>query len=279
MDAAETGGDGDGDSGDGDGDSGDGDGDGDGDSGDGDGDSGDGDGDGDSGDGDGDGDGDVCERFQHTYDFGDDSWESQPLDLIWSGPSAPPCAVAPIAATYLEVWDQLLVWGDDGMFYRRIGGTWQPPEPIADRWGVIANMQLDSASHVPPINGALSSTVVFTALPNAILYSVFEDGGTNYDQTVALTDEPPPGPPQSTAVRNWALELSDPALFGQIDWWTAWQGFSDGNVYRADADNSWMSWAAQASPMFDNAPAGIDSATIEAAWGSFELGRAYLIGP
>src|SRR5512143_1362371 len=90
-------GDGDGDSGDGDGDSGDGDGD----SGDGDGDGDSGDGDGDSGDGDG--DGDVCDRFQHTYGFDDDSWESQPLDLVWSGPSAPPCSVAPMAATYLEV--------------------------------------------------------------------------------------------------------------------------------------------------------------------------------
>jgi hypothetical protein len=273
MDATETSGDGDGDMGDGDGDPGDGDGE----SGDGDGDGDPGDGDGDTGDGDG--DGDVCERFQHTYDFADDSWESQPLDLVWSGSSAPPCTVAPMAATYLEVWDQLLVWGDDGMFYRRIGGTWQPPEPIADRWGVVANMQLDSASHVPPVNGETSCGLIFTALPNAFLYQVFQDGGTSYDQSVPLMDEPPPGPPQSTAARNWALELSDPALWGQLDWWTAWQGFADGNVYRADANNMWMSWPEQDSPMFVNAPPGINPATIEAAWGSFELGRAYLIGP
>jgi hypothetical protein len=116
-------------------------------------------------------------------------------------------------------------------------------------------------------------------VPTAILYQVFEDGGTTYDQSVMLMDEPPPGPPQSSAVRNWALELSDPALYGQIDWWSSWQGFSDGKVYFADANNAWMSWPEQSSPMFDNAPPGIDPATIEAAWGSFELDRAYLIGP
>ncbi|PRQ04081.1 hypothetical protein ENSA5_11290 [Enhygromyxa salina] len=282
---------GDGDSGDGDGDTvGDGDGDGDGDSGDGDsgdGDSGDGDGDsgdgdGDSGDGDGDGDsgdGDVCDRNLYVHHLDNNSWDTQPLDAVWTGPNAPPCSVEPMATNYLEIWDQLLVWGADGFFYRRVGGAWQPPEPIADRWAVIADLPLDSVHYTPPLNGSSSAVLVFTSLPTAYVYEVFEDGSSTYDQSIEMMDEPLPGPPQSSSRRNWAVVLANAELLGQAEWWTSWQGFDNGKVYRADGAFIWDSWAENQAPVFVGAPGSLDPSTIEAGWGDYDLNRAYLVGP
>jgi hypothetical protein len=197
---------------------------------------------------------------------------------VWSGVNAPPCAIEPMAATYLEPWDQLLVWGADGMFYRRINGTWQPPEQIASRWAMLDGLTLDSVNYVPPINGELSCGLIFTALPNALIYQAFQDGATSYDQTVPLMDEPPPGPAQSSIVREWSLELADAALLGQADWWLNWSGWSDGKVYMADGAFTWMNWPAAQSPIFAGAPANIDPSKIEAAWGNYALNRAYLVG-
>ncbi|KIG13818.1 Dipeptide-binding ABC transporter, periplasmic substrate-binding component [Enhygromyxa salina] len=263
-------GDGDGDPGDGDGDPGDGDGDPSGD--------GDGDGDGDTGDGDGDGD-EVCARYLYRHNLANDVWETQPLDLVWTGPNAPPCSVEPKAAAYLEVWDQLLVWGGNGMYYRRIGGAWQPPEPIADRWAVVANLEIDSVTHVPPINGGTSTTVTFVSLPNALLYEVFEDGATNYDQTVVMTDEPPPGPSQSSSVRRWSAVLADPELLGQADWWVSYAGFDDGKIYRFDGAFVWSNWPANQAPVLAGAPPSLDPSKLEAGYGDHGLNRVYLIGP
>jgi hypothetical protein len=271
---------GDGDPGDGDGDSGDGDGDGDGDSGDGDGDPGDGDpGDGDGDSGDGDGDPGLCDRHLYMHDLSDNSWETQPLDLVWVGPNAPPCSVEPMGTAYLEVWDQLLVWGANGMYYRRIGGTWQPPEPIANRWAILAEIEIDSVSYTPPLEGSNSADLIFSALPNAFIYRVFEDGATSYDQSVMIMDEPPPGPAQSSLVRTWSLELADPSMLGQVNWYTLWSGYDDGKIYRADASFNWTNWPANQAPLLSGAPGGLDPSALEAGWGNYALNRAYLVGP
>ncbi|MFO7562349.1 MAG: hypothetical protein R6X02_06870 [Enhygromyxa sp.] len=265
--------------GDGDGDStGDGDGDGD-PSGDGDGDqTGDGDGDGDqTGDGDGDGDGD-CQRKLYTVDLGDDSWTTLALDVAWAGVNAPPCAVEPLAATYLEMWDQLLVWGADGMFYRRIGVTWQPPEPTASRWAVAANHEFDSVHYVPPLNGGTEAEVTFIATPTALIYSVYQDGATSYSQSVALMDDEPPGPPQASSVRRWATVQADPALLGDPDWWSSWMGFDNGQVYRFNGAFVWSSWPENAAPVFSGAPGSLDPSKIEAAWGNHALDELYFVG-
>jgi len=271
---SESAGDGDGDetAGDGDGDE---PGDGDGAPGDGDGDD-PGDGDGAPGDGDGDG---ACTRKLYTYTFGDGSWDAQPLDAAWLGANAPPCAVEPLAATYLEPWNQLLVWGADGLFYRRIGVTWQPPEPTASRWNIVSNFAIDSANYVPPINGGASCDVTFTSVPTAFIYRVFEDGATSYIQSVQLQDEPAPGPAQSSVAREWALVLANPALIGQPDWWVSWQGFADGKLYRVNGAFEWTNWAFNTAPFLAGAPAGFDPSLIEAAWGNHGLNRAYLVGP
>jgi hypothetical protein len=262
-------GDGDGDpTGDGDGDAtGDGDGDGDGDP------SGDGDGD-PTGDGDGD-----CQRKLYTFDGGDDSWTTLALDVAWPGVNAPPCSVEPIAATYLEMWDQLLVWGADGLFYRRIGVTWQPPEPSANRWAVAATHEFHSVHHVPPLDGAIEATLTFSATPTALIYSVYQDGATSYGQSITMTDEAPPGPPQASSVRRWVTVQADAALLGDPNWWSAWMGFDNGQVYRFNGAFEWSSWPQNAAPVFAGAPGSLAPSMIEAAWGSYALDELYFVAP
>jgi hypothetical protein len=290
ADTDDESGDGDATTGDGDATTGDGDpttGDGDPTTGDGDPTTGDGDpttGDGDptTGDGDpttGDGDGDpTCQRKLYTRDFNNGSWDVLALDVAWTGPNAPPCAVEPLAATYLEPWDQLLVWGANGQFYRRIGVTWQPPEPFATRWAMLTNFDVEAAYYVPPLNNGVTCDVTFLSAPTALIYRVYQDGATSFQQAVEMSDEPPPGPPQASVARKWSLVLADPALLGQADWWVSWQGFANGQVYRVDGAFEWSGWPASQAPLFMNAPGSLDPALIEAGWGNYALNRAYLVG-
>ena len=282
----QTTGDGDGDTGDGDGDgdTGDGDGDtGDGDTGDGDGDMGDGDGDtgdGDTGDGDtGDGDTDPCQRSRYVYRFDDDSWSSTPLDQLWTGANAPPCSVEPMSVAFVEPWDQLFVWAADAMLYRRVGGAWQAPEPIAANWGVVAGLALEAAYSIPPPEGDNTGNIHFNAGGEVHNYEVYEDGSTVFVQTTAQADWPDPGPQLLSYSTGWMFVLSDVANFGQVEWWLPWVYLSNDVLYHAIGGFAWENWPSQDSEMFDDAPPNISPANFEAAWGNFALDRAYFVGP
>ena len=246
--------------------------------------SGDGDGDGDTGtnptgDGDGDGDGELCQRYRYTYNFNPDTWDSLPLDQVWTGPNAPPCAVAPLAITFVEIWDQLLVWGDDGMFYRRDDGAWQPPEPSVDKWPVIADLPVQDAHNVPPNGEDLTASIQFVANHTAFTYELYEDGSAVFLQSQMLVDWPDPGPPAASLDTSWMLTRTNHELEGMSDWWQAWVYVGNDVLYHVVGIFAWENWPLGQSEMFDDAPVMVDPNTFEAAWGSENLRRAYFVGP
>ena len=239
--------------------------------------SGPGDGDGDPSTTTGDGDGEpACARVRWEYSFTDTTWINISLDAIWIGANAPPCEVEIWGATYIEALDQLLVFAADGNFYRQAGDSWAPPRAISAAFPQLGINEIDSVIYVPSIDDA-APQILINSLPRAYVYSMSVEGEGTHFETVMIADEVPPGPAQSQHVRTWALSYGDPDLFGQAEWWTTWQRFEDGQVYRADGAFNWLSWPEDTSPPFlgDAAP---NASTLEAAWGDHEFERGYFIG-
>ena len=249
-----------------------------------------GDGDGDPtgpGDGDGDmtgGDGDPepipCERYRHTYNFGNDSWASVPLDQVWTGPNAPPCSVGVGAITYVENWDQLLVWGADGMFYHRINGTWQPPEGIGERWPLVEGLALDDAHNVPavPENDDDTANIALTSGDISHVYELYENGGVVFSHSVDQQDWPDPGPPAASVRTRWMVSRADHDLVGMASWWNAFVYLENDVLYQVVGIFAWENWPVGQSEMFNSAPDMVDPNAIEAGWGSNQPNRAYFVG-
>lgn len=223
----------------------------------------------------------ACARVLWTYDFDDESWDEAPLDAVWAGENAPPCEVEPLAATYIDVWDTLLVIGGDGTVYRRDGGAWQVPAPIDEVFGVLAGEDVQAAYFIPPELGASSTGVTFASFPDAVLYEYFDDGTAVYDTSVPMVDESANGGPNQTQLYpRWYASMGDRELLGQeATWFLLWLGYAEGHVYMADGGFTWQAW-----PMGSQAPPFAASAApnpeaMEAAWADYQLNRLYLVGP
>ena len=68
------------------------------------------------------------------------------------------------------------------------------------------------------------------------------------------------------------------ALLGQdAEWWRAYQGFDNGNVYLFNGAFEWQSWPQNQAPVLSGAPGSLDPDRIEAGWGDYDLDRVYLV--
>ena len=253
-----------------------------------------GDGDGDpttTGDGDGDpdptttgdGDGDpppACDRFRHVYHLLSDTWSSTPLDQVWTGANAPPCSIEMLGSTYIVPWDQLLVWGDDGMFYRRVGGAWQAPESINQRWPVVANLEIRAVHNVPAINGNAYASLQIQTTDQVHTYEMYEDANTVFVQSVMANNWADPGPPSLDNPTKWMAALYDVEAFGnEPTWWEVYlypEGLN--TLYRNVGIFVWENWPVNQSEMFDDAPNNIDPNNFECGWGNLDVNRVYVVG-
>ena len=240
--------------------------------------SGDGDGDAPTSSGDGDGEPAPCMRNRYSYQVNTASWEVLPLDSLWTGPNAPPCDVGLTSAINVEVWGQLLVWADDGMYYRRINGTWQAPEPTSDRWGVIANADIGASSYIAPNGDNTWATVIFSTAGMAYSYELYEDGGTVYVQSLPLEDGPEPAPPSASLTAKWAATWCKLDMWPNLSWLSSYLGFDNGTLYQNVGFNSWSNWPNANSPLFGAPPPGFDPGAMEAGWGGTQPDRVYWVG-
>lgn len=247
-----------------------------------------GDGDGDdptttNGDGDGDDPTDdppePCARNRYVYQPNIDSWEVLPLNQLWAGPNAPPCSATILGTTQIQAWNQLLVWTADGMYYRRVNGNWQPPEPTSQRWGVVADIQFTGVSNIPPFADLEVSEILFGTAGTVYNYEMYEDGAAIFDQTLMVEDGLGAAPPAGSLGMRWGASLARPDIHPSPEWLTSYQFYGDGLLYRLIGFNDWTSWALAQSPLFTNPPNGLDPNAIEAAWGSTQPERIYLVGP
>ena len=201
-----------------------------------------------------------------------------PLDALWTGPNAPPCDVGFVSAINVEVWGQLLVWADNGMYYRRVNGNWQTPEPTSDRWGVIANANIGASSYIAPNGENVWAAVIFSTAGMAYSYELYEDGGTVYVQSLPLQDGPDPAPPSASLTAKWATTWCKLDMWPNQSWLSSYLGFDNGTLYQNVGFNSWSNWPNANSPLFGAPPPGFDPGAMEAGWGSTQPDRVYWVG-
>ncbi|EDM76519.1 hypothetical protein PPSIR1_23229 [Plesiocystis pacifica SIR-1] len=221
-----------------------------------------------------------CTRSRYRYSFNNGSWEEVPLSQVWTGANAPPCSVEPRGVTYFEEWDQLFVFGADDMFYHRIQGQWQTPEPMSDSFGVIAGLDIDDAAMVPEISPQEPARINFSKRPFNYIYEVYENGSAVYMQTMEVADAQPPGAPLASVDRNWDVAWADPALIGQDpEWLIIYLHLDNDMLYRFDAGFQWMSWPELSNPIFTGDSSEPDPDGLESGWGTRFPRQAFFVGP
>lgn len=213
-----------------------------------------------------------------TYNTTSGAWSAVPVSSAWSGPNAPPSAGI-VAVTQLEHFDRLLVFGEDGNYYVRADGVWQPPMPIATRFPALGALNLNSVIHVSsPPGSPVDETLTFVANPIAVHYEYHSNDATVFVDQVTMADDPAPAAPQASGMSVFDFEIRDPAKYGQAGYYLFYAYYSDGNLYRFDAAFDWMAWPVLESPFWSGKPNAPDPASLRAAWFDAKYARAHFIG-
>lgn len=213
-----------------------------------------------------------------TYKMSDGTWSHIPISNVWSGPNAPPPAGIR-AVTQLEHFDRLLVFGEDGNYYVRADGAWQPPVPIATKFPALAALTIETVFHVSsPPNAALDEELTFAANPTAVVYAYHSNDAVVFVDQVTMNDDPPPAPPQASGKAIFDFEIRDPAKYGQAEYYIFYTYYDDGNLYRFDAAFNWVKWPVSTSPFWSGKPNAPDPASLRAAWFDVTYDRAQFIG-
>jgi hypothetical protein len=217
----------------------------------------------------------------HTYTAATGAWTSIPLSSVWAGAHAPPTSGIK-AATQLEHFDRLLIFGDDGNFYLRADGVWQPPVPIAEKFPALAAVEIGSVQHVssPPDQPAKEEGLTFIVNPVAYIYEYHSNDALVFVEQVPLPEDPPKGPPVKTETAIFDFELRDPTKYAlAADYYEFFTYYSDGYLYRFDAAFVWEAWPILSSPFWSGKPDAPDPGSIRAGWYEEKYERIQLVGP
>lgn len=215
----------------------------------------------------------------HTYNTANGTWSSIAVDSVWAGANAPPSSGI-VAVTQLEHFDRLLVFGEDGNFYLRSDGAWQPAVPISQKFPALGSLTLRSVYHVASPPGLpLDEGLTFIANPIAVQYEYHSNDAIVFFDQTTMADDPPPAAPLNSGTCVFDFEMRDPAKHGAADYYEFFLFYSDGKLYRFDAAFNWANWPVLSSPFWNGKPTAPDPTTIRAAWYDEKYGRVQLIGP
>lgn len=213
-----------------------------------------------------------------TYKMADGTWSQLPVSSVWSGANAPPSSGI-VAVTQLEHFDRLLVFGEDGNFYLRADGAWQPPVPISAKFPALAPLTLGTVFHVSsPPSTALDEELTFAANPTAVIYAYHSNDSVVFVDQVTMKDDPSPAPPQNSGTAVFDFEIRDPAKYGQADYYIFYTFYDDGNLYRFNAAFDWLKWPVLASPFWNGKPNAPNPSSLRAAWFDAKYARAQFVG-
>ncbi len=214
-----------------------------------------------------------------SYDWGSGVWSAPTaLELVWSGTNAPP-STGIASVVQLEHYDRLLVFTDSGQFHVRSGSAWKTPVATSAKFPELGGLTPRSTYHVASPTIVAESITIFSN-PTAVIYDYKSDDSVVFEQKVTVPDEAPPGPPQGTGTVLWDFEVRDPSLYLKSgDWYRAYAGYANGNVYQLDGAFVWKSWPMGSAPFFAGKPNAPDPLKMRAAWFDAKLNRAYFVGP
>jgi hypothetical protein len=158
------------------------------------------------------------------------------IPAVWTGPNAPP-ATGILAAELNATAVRLMVWRNNGLYYERYNGVWQPPVSISSHFNnlngnIIASATVTSAYVFDPNELLIITTN--ESPPRSITFLIPPAGNPIPDAPLAeIPDEMKPyGPPQHTTPLQWgATEHRWPSPANGDDWIVVWKGLG-GTTYQ-----------------------------------------------
>jgi hypothetical protein len=224
----------------------------------------------------------------HSFDYFQDAWSSVDLATIWTGPNAPPPRGVAAATELMDV-DRLMIIADDGTYYVRANGVWQPPRKGGDVWPLLPPT-VDSIYNVGrkffvTLDPAApyEESITFTSGSQAYIYRFIYDADPAKDaivfNTQATTKDTDGGAPQGTQKNVWNFEIADPQNPKPEDRAVLYAAYTDGTLWRFDAHLQWTSMLPADCPVWTGRPGAPDFSTIRAAFYSQGSRSVRLIGP
>ncbi len=207
------------------------------------------------------------------------AWTSIDLGVAWAGPNAPPPRGI-MAVTQLTVSDRLLVWADDGYFYTRADGKWQPRQATDTAFPALKGRDFRGVYHQPNYPTTGVEELTFVDNPTAIQFTYSLEGAINLEgPPLTMADEPPPfGAPKASkkcrwVTRQWKLGQVGPELL------TEYSGY-DGDPYVYYYDGTPMpagKWLFADAPLFKDKTGVPLRERIMSGWRDDKLEITYLV--
>ncbi len=184
----------------------------------------------------------------HRFSLTTNTWQTFPLDQIWTGAGAPPPRDVS-ATTNLDVFStpMLIVFTTSGEYYLRRGSVWSHAS-ITSKFN--RNSSSIEAAYSTPWNAKSGTTpskedLTLTSFPNVGIYSV--DSNLNItDSTVQpLKDDASlAGPPQgSVAPKFYTVVANADDYVSPGIWLEIYEVLENGNLYHTDNSFQWTRYA------------------------------------
>jgi hypothetical protein len=223
----------------------------------------------------------------HSFDYFADAWSSVELATIWTGPDAPPPRGIAAATELMDV-DRLMVISDDGTYYVRANGAWQPSRKGSDVWPLLpatvdSIYNLGHKFYVTLDPAAPNEEkVTFVSGSQAYIYRFIYNADPAKDAIVfdsqVPTKDTDGGAPQGSQKSTWNFEVADPQNAKPEDRAVLYGAYTDGSFWRFNAYLEWSSMPPADCPLWIGRPGAPDFSTIRAAF--YSASRSVrLVGP
>jgi hypothetical protein len=224
----------------------------------------------------------------HSFDYFADAWSSVELAKIWTGPNAPPPRGIAAATELMDV-DRLMVISDDGTYYVRANGAWQPPRRGGDAWPLLPTT-VDSVYNLGhtfsvTLNPAApyEEKLTFVSGSQAYIYRFVYNADPAKDAIVfdsqVTTKDTDGGAPQGSQKSTWNFEIADPQNPTPEQRAVLYGAYTDGSFWRFNAGLQWTSMLPADCPLWIGRPGAPDFSTIRAAFYSQGSRSVRLVGP
>ncbi|MEZ4228817.1 MAG: hypothetical protein R3B89_06620 [Polyangiaceae bacterium] len=180
----------------------------------------------------------------HQFSFSTNTWQTFPLDQVWTGAGAPPPRDI-AATTNLDVFStpMLIVFTTSGQYYLRRGSAWSHAS-IGSKF--TRNSATVEAAYSVPWNDKSNTTppqenVYVSSFPNVGIYTVDSNLNVVASSVETMVDEASiQGPPQgSVPAKFWTVvaDADDYVMSGV--WLLLYEMLSNGNLYETDNSFAW----------------------------------------
>jgi hypothetical protein len=224
----------------------------------------------------------------HSFDYYADAWSSVALATIWTGPNAPPPRGIAAATELMDV-DRLMILSDDGTYYVRANGAWQPPQRGGDAWPLLPTT-VDSIYNLghkfwvtQDPTAPLEEKITFISGSQAYIYRFVYNADPAKDAIVfdsqVSTKDTDGGAPQASQKCVWNFEVLDLQNAKPEERAVLYAAYTDGSFWGFNAYLQWTPMLPADCPLWVGRPGAPDFSTIRAAFYSQGSRSVRLVGP